>query len=339
VIESDMKNWILPGEKYPFMAKGLSQSGLAELFVNKWRSMRKPVALSLDQSKFDGHIGKELKQLENLCFKMMSKHPCFRAMLRVQEDPTYTAILGTFVKSFKQRFLCGRLSGDPQTGCGNTLLMAVVCHVIFKVRHETFANGDDTIILMELEDLESAIENVKLNSVFGLECRVEQIAYRLEDVEWCQSLLTETPLGWTWIRYPRRVLNTLFKNVEYTPKNWRALLKSIAYCEAVLNPGIPIISPICEYISKFNVRAKTKTRYVIDVVERVKNFENNTKPVYEVTQGMRNWFSDKYGVCPEEQMRIEAEMCRRICTLSAFNRKRLDWIGRVHPFEGEHTLI
>lgn len=331
-IEGDMKTWVLPGQHYPFMAKGMDMGGLARLFMNKWRCFNCPVALSLDQTKFDGHINKWLRKLENLVFKQMSADPSYRRMLKIQETDYSYVLMGRLDgKKTYQKVRSGRCSGDPQTGCGNTVLMAMLCAIIFDVRVEVFANGDDTIVLMDQQQLKYCLTRIELFSVFGLECRVEQIAYNPYDVEWCQCYLTDTVYGDSWVRNPWRVLDTIFANPDYTRKNWRKLLKGIALCEAHQNPGIPILSPILEEICGWNVRASYKTARVVDTIYRFFDNQTDRPLVFGVTLAKRTWFAVKFGISPAEQIHLENRAISAIRKLSWARLQDREWFKNEHP--------
>jgi hypothetical protein len=326
-IEKKMKSLVMPGCVLPFMAKGLSSLKLAERFCAMWGRFTSPVALSLDLSKFDGTIHPELKKLENTFYRFMSKDRRFLCCLNAQEKDEYYIM--------KKTFKHGRCSGDPQTGCGNTLLMAIVCRVIFDWRIEIFANGDDTIVIFERNMLELARERLADFALFGLDVREESCTTDLYDVNWCQSNLTKTAKGHMWIRDYRRVLLTILSNVEYEPIKARSLMLQIAEAEAHQNPGQPIISPVCEWIlNNFSGGRRYRFQHHQDSLERrelIRGGEIIAKP----SPQDRYEFCRRFLITPDEQVAIENRIIGRLRSFVAGEVLVTEWEGRGvarHPY-------
>ncbi len=330
VIENNMKGWAFP-DSLPFMAKGRNAYQLAQLFVDKWNKFTRPVAISLDLSKFDGTIHRGLKHLENLAFAQMSRHPDWRACLRAQERPTTRVMLPIYAggkrvwgKSHPMDIISGRCSGDPQTGCGNTLIMAIVCRVIFTMRCEIFANGDDTVVIVEEGDEAEALASLHKFALFGLDVKLESIARSLDTVFWCQSYLWEVAGKWCWVRHPRRVLNTLLANEQYTPKNWKGLLAQIAEAELASNPMMPVVGPICEWVVR-NFKRKGVFQHRVDTIER-------SKPMLKIPRPSgykREEFTRRFNMEVDSQISLEQNV------ISALQSGHLgvpvDWINGTHP--------
>jgi len=248
-IEDVIKTIVLPGCKFPFMAKGKSSKALAIVFEKMWNRFKKPIAFSLDLAKCDGTIHSELKRLENRFYTRFSQDPRFLACLIAQEADEYVVTIKELLKIVKKWVLKhGRCSGDPQTGCGNTLIMGLVCRAIFRFKIEIFANGDDTIVIMEDENLPLARKLLCNFALFGLDVKEESCTNDLQSVEWCQSKFTITQQGPMWIRNYKKVLGTILANVEYEPLKIRSLMSQIALAELYQNPGQPIVAPVCAWI-------------------------------------------------------------------------------------------
>lgn len=331
-IEGFMKKQILPGCHYPFLAKGQNSAELAKRFLLMWERFANPVALSLDLSKFDGTIHPKLKQLENSYFRQMSSDSNFQKMLDVQEEDEYEP---RFQKFGQEALPCkpgktksGRCSGDPQTGRGNSIIMAIACRIILSgLDIELFVNGDDTIIIMDAEDLDGAMALVLSGFIkFGLDIKIEGVAREIEDVEWCQSRLCETPVGWRWVRNYQRVLNTIFSNVEYRPHTAKGLCAQIADAELSQNPGVPIIAPVCEWIVN-NWKKTHKFAFEHDTLSRVSQ-DKCTIP----DPKMRKWFTELTGIGPAEQERIEQSLISELKMVNFDKNEYRGWDNIDHPF-------
>lgn len=317
VISAKLKHCVLPGQQFPFVAKGAAPAKLASLFVKKWESFANPIAISLDLSKFDATIHPRLKNLENAAFKQMSDDPLFRKLLLSQEDAEQKVCIPLYQggkrtgKYDKISIPSARCSGDPQTGDGNTVIMGNVCTTIFKGKIELFCNGDDTIVIVERDTLQRRMVEMEDFKVFGLDIKLEGIAYKLEEVFWCQSYLWKTSVGYTWIRDPRRVLNTLLANNEFTPKTFKSLIKQIAECERFANPEMPIIWNVCDWVVKnYNPTKKFKFRYSVDTIVRNQPYMDNKS--FPPNGESRRQFETMFGINAIEQLSIENSIIQRL---------------------------
>jgi len=331
-IELLMKSLVLPGCVYPFMAKGLSSSELAERFTDMWELFDDPVALSLDLKTCDGTIHPRLKELENAFFERFSEDDRFRECLLSQTDDEYVIYI---LEGIMMKLKHGRCSGDPQTGCGNTFIMGTTCRSIFDFKVEIFANGDDTIIIMEKGRLAEARLKMLNFSVFGLSVKEESCTDDIEAVSWCQSKYTLTSLGPMWIRDYKRVLATIFANVEYEPIKIKSLMSQIALAELYQNPGQPIIAPVCAWIlSHLGVGRKYKFQFNQHTFNRSKYFVGGK--VFTVPTLLdRARFCASTEITPAEQVAMENQIISGLERFNASQVKVTNWDGCVdmglHP--------
>jgi hypothetical protein len=213
--------------------------------------------------------------------------------------------------------------------------MAITCRVIFDWRIEVFANGDDTNLIMERSMLSEARKRLEWFNIYGLECREEGAYTKLEDIVWCQCMLTPCHDGWRWIRDPWRVLNTILCNEEYARPQWRGIMKGIAMGEAATNPGQPIVSPICEFICSWTDKV-ISTVNVTDTKRRwlLEGCPGPGKLDFMVDKVARGLFADRYGVTPVEQIAIEQRIIGILARCT--DRMYREWTywegGPIHPF-------
>lgn len=330
-IEASMKKWILPGCYEPFLAKGANSYVLADRFIRMVRRFKSPVMMSLDLSKFDATIGSKLKQLENRCFRKMSADARYNACLDAQEEVmAQLKVEGAELGPKRDnRIIQGRGSGDPQTGCGNSLLMAVICRTIFDWDCEFHVNGDDTIIVFDKASEDKAMERLQCFAAFGLDVKLEGVAYELEDVQWCQCYLTETQNGWKWVRDPRKVLATLFANVEYKPNaDYKGLCAQIAEAELSQNPGQPIIAPICHWIT---THWKKGGRFNHDNHTLHRAIKEHHYPLVSCpTVQDRETFAGRFGTPSNTQLIVETQIIQELQQFET-NIASYTWTGNTHP--------
>lgn len=332
-IEGRMKKMVLPGCVYPFLAKGMNSSGLAKRFEAMWGCFENPVALSLDLSKFDGTIGPLLRKLENEFFVLFGNDAAYRYCLRSFETDKYVVRVG----GVKMRLNRGRASGENQTGAGNSLIMAVVCRVVFDFRCEIFANGDDTIVLFEKRELAYARARLDKFKCFGLDVREESCESEIEEVEWCQSRFTYTPSGPLWIRNWKRVLLTLVASNEYSPVKWRGLLKQMAYAEMVQNPGVPIIAPLTYELSKLLHKEKNyKFKFDQPSLTRLELIPKYERTYVAPTERDRDLFMKRTLISPSEQIALEKKLVDSVKNIKEITLGVYSWapvIGLpIHPY-------
>jgi len=338
-IEKLMKTIVLPGCEYPFMAKGMSSNDLASTFFKMWSRFTKPVAFSLDLAKCDGTIHPMLKKLENAFYKRFSNDPRFIACLDAQEDDEYKVSItedgrkGGAARRWVLKH--GRCSGDPQTGCGNTLIMGLVCRSIFTFDLEIFANGDDTIIVMEDNNLPLARELLSRFAYFGLDVKEESCTDDLESVEWCQSKFTVTQRGPMWIRNYKKVLGTILANPEYEPLKIRSLMSQIALAELHQNPGQPIIAPVCAWIlSNMGTGKRYKFAFSQHTLKRSK-YLDGVSCIDKPSTNDRESFCRATQMSPSMQIALENRIIGELSKLVSTQVKITNWDGCVkrglHP--------
>lgn len=329
-IEKDMKAWVIPRQEFPFVAKGCDSAGLAKLFKSKWDRFADPVTFGLDMSKFDATITRKLKRLENIVFGAIPSTELYQACLRAQMmSHTWKLPKGKFRADTINSKATFRCSGDPQTGCGNTLLMAIMVTVVLaKFVIEIFANGDDTNVICERRDLEAILKQLRFLSDFGCSVKLEgSPTSRLEDVFWCQCYLTETTNGWLWIRDWRRVITTILYNPEYN-KDIKKKMRTIAYAEAIQNPGQPVVAEVCQWII-VNWKGFGKFRHHQDTLSRLA-LESKKTLNFSVEPGSRVLFERRYGVSIPQQHSITRDIINTLRSIGE-GSTHYEWVGQHHP--------
>jgi len=223
------------------IGKGLSQAGRAKLLVEKMRGFSTPCVVSLDASRFDQHVSKELLQIEHSVYLAMCNDPEFRMLLRWQLDNR-----GVSSRGIKYHTRGKRMSGDMNTALGNCLLMVIMVSAIMKgKKYDILDDGDDCLLIVEEELLPWCEENLYEEFLsFGMEIKLENISTTIEGVEWCQSHPVEyAPGKYKFVRDPVKALSSGLGGVKYVDSERvrRKLVNTIGMAEMVLNLGIPIM--------------------------------------------------------------------------------------------------
>jgi hypothetical protein len=230
---------ILPATRV--IGKGLSQAGRAKLLVEKMRNFSAPCVISLDASRFDQHVSKELLQIEHSVYLAMCNDPEFRMLLRWQLDNK-----GVTSRGIKYHTRGKRMSGDMNTALGNCLLMVTMISAIMKGQHyDILDDGDDCLLIVEQDLLPWCEENLYDEFLsFGMEIKLENISTTIEGVEWCQSHPIEyAPGKFKFVRDPIKGLSTGLGGVKYVDSERvrRKLVNTIGMAEMCLNLGVPVM--------------------------------------------------------------------------------------------------
>jgi len=224
------------------IAKGLNPTQRANLINRKLVNLGPGACcVSIDGSRFDLHVNRKLLEAEHRFYLKYNDDPKFAELLKKQLHNC-----GSTRSGFKYELEGGRMSGDMNTGLGN----CVISYIMFKslakrmdVPMDLLVDGDDALIFISEEHL------VSLNSIlafhylqFGMEMKMEEVAYRPEEIFWCQTRPIQIS-GDTWkmVRDPLRVLRTILVSKKWQLHRQKNYMASLALCEMSQNRGVPLL--------------------------------------------------------------------------------------------------
>lgn len=215
------------------VTKGLNNKQIAELFIKKASEFDDPLFLGCDHSKFDSTVRVEHLRVEHSIYNRTYKSFTLRKLLSKQiknkgftRQGTCYSIKGT------------RMSGDYNTGLGNSLLNRIVLESwVSKIKHEILLDGDDSIVIIETKDYKKLDFNHF--EKMGFETVVDMTNNILK-VDYCQKRLLngEVPI---MMRNPIRALShasVCLKN--YSPCIYRRWINGVFECESACNGDVPI---------------------------------------------------------------------------------------------------
>lgn len=234
------------------IAKGLNQMQRAQLLFQKLRAFVNPVAASLDAKGFDYHFTKKLLQLEHSIYLWMCYYRELQRLLNMQlHNKGRVAALNLLYE-----VVAKRMSGDQNTAVGNCIAMLIMCesslHASDYVRFDVLDDGDDIIVILEKDDMDHFLTIITEHmALFGQEIKIENVAEKFEDLEWCQCHPVEVDHDtWKLVRDPFKILakglcgTKYFNNPDDATR--RRLVNSIGQCERVLNLGVPVLQAYAE---------------------------------------------------------------------------------------------
>lgn len=225
------------------IGKGLNQVERAKLLRKKMARFSQPMVVSLDMSRFDQHVSRELLEIEHSVYVSCCPDPFFAELLSWQLDNiVYTR------SGYKYRTRGKRMSGDMNTALGNCVIMIVMVCAFMKhhpCQWDLLDDGDDCLLIVNNPDLPWVLENAqKIFLNYGHEVKIEKVAREMAAVSWCQCAPIEYQFGkWKFVRDPIKAMsNDLVGPKWATSTHGRArLLATIGLCELILNIGVPVL--------------------------------------------------------------------------------------------------
>lgn len=278
------------------IAKGLNNYDRAELFLRKVDAFRNPRYLLLDHSQFDSTINVEhLKATHRRyqrAFASRTLQRCLKAQLK---NTGYTKC------GIKYRTRGTRMSGDPDTACGNSIVNAECLHAFLVesgvTKFDFLLDGDDSIVIVEATDIQNL--DMTLFGRLGFQTKCE-IVQDLDEVEFCQCKLifAQRPV---FSRNPARALShSAASRQSYPNHHWRHWLAAVGSCEMACNLGVPVLQ---EYGRKLK---SLSSKYLVDIdmQYRWESYEQDVAPM-DITEDARLSFCLAWGVNPIIQQMLE----------------------------------
>lgn len=298
------------------IGKGLNQNQRAALIDRKFSSKPRLVAMEIDGKSFESHFVVPVLRGEHSVYKRLNSDPRLAELLGWQEE---FAGAGSGVR-FKVKGV--RASGDFNTGLGNTITMCSLVLASAKalgLRFDMIVDGDNALLFVFEEDLNAW--RLGLPEQFlemGFEVTLSDPMRSVEECVFGQSkpLLAAGKL--TMVRDPFKVLSHAACGYQHYAdmRGGLRVLKSVAYCEAVLNRGVPVLQALAHAMLK----ATQGVSFANAIPE---NYEHRTilsegidwsKAVEaDIPAETRIGFERSWGVSPDEQVRMEAYLSKGFC--------------------------
>lgn len=213
--------------------KGMNWYQRAEMLIEKSSCFKKPKYYMLDYSAFDSTI-----QLEHLKATHRKYRKCFGK--GVDCFTRYQLYNKGWTRHGLKYWIKGtRMSGDADTGLGNTIISLDCIYGMLRhnniSKYDIMADGDDSIVIVEADvtlDL-SPFES------YGLSVKAESTTDMFK-VEFCQSRLVLTPRP-LLVRNPVKVVSNSGVAIVNRGVNTNKWIAAVGECEAAVNPGVPIL--------------------------------------------------------------------------------------------------
>lgn len=292
------------------IGKGLNSEQRGELIRRKLTSRPDLVCFEVDGRSFESHVRDWQLDSEHRFYGALHPDPRLRQLLRWQKK-----FAGAGAGGVKFKLSGVRASGDFNTGLGNTFIMC--CLVLGVARalgtgFDFLADGDNAVVFVRSCDL--ALWQLRMPELFiemGHEAEVGPATSELPGVVFGQSKPLLVGGIWRMVRDPFKVLSHTccdFKHYNEMRGGMR-VLKSVAYCEAVLGSGVPVLQAFAHRLLELTSHVSF-SKAVLDNYEYKRILARGIRWAdarkREITSEARTMFWISWGIPPEKQVAIEA---------------------------------
>lgn len=296
--------------------KGITGEEMAAQLRRKWDSFDCPVALLLDATRFDQHVGVDALKFEhgvyNGIFRGTLGADELKGLLKEQVDNRGVAYLDGYKIEYKIKGT--RSSGDMNTGCGNCTIMSSLGKLFcdeLGVKCKFANNGDDCVLFCEKRDykrIQSKIADWFLD--FGFNIKVEEPAFEFEHVEFCQMRPVWSGHEWVMCRSVRNAMSKDTMCLGAKCEQYKQWIHAVGTAGRSLYGDMPIFSSLYSRMvqcgTPSNVRFSNTARNT-GLFVMAYNFRGR-KCAPTVNDECRVSFAKAFGISPEQQLAVEAEL-------------------------------
>lgn len=278
------------------IAKGLNQYERAELLIAKADHFREPRYLLVDHSRFDSTINIDHLRTTHRKYQKAFNSKRLQKLLNAQKRN-----VGWTKGGIKYMAYATRMSGDPDTGCGNSVINADCIWGFLResgiLKYDFLIDGDDSVIIVEREHVQGLDWGIFAKLGFDTK---HEVVDCIEQAEFCQSrvVYAQRPV---FVRNPLRAMShSLASRKQYGYKTWDRWLTAVGMSELAANQGIPVMQPYAQQLSKLAPVGFFDDQ--LSYLARTLKPTRTTIPIHETT---RVSFERAWGISPAMQRVIE----------------------------------
>lgn len=187
------KEPMLDNYGFPIMTKGRTAIQIGKLISDAWYASGSEHAYLIDHTAYDAHITSEHLKLEHLYY--LTQYGFDSELKRLLKFQLHNKV--TSRNGIRVNVEGCRMSGDANTSLGNSILNYMMLRYCFP-DSIILVNGDDSIVFGGRQH--HSFTEVGMKSKMNM-------AYTMNDLEYCQQKPVLTEEGWVMMRDPSRVLN------------------------------------------------------------------------------------------------------------------------------------
>jgi hypothetical protein len=198
-----------------------------------------------------------------------------------------------------------RCSGEYNTSLGNSNTnIGMIKGVMRKsgiTNYRLIVNGDDSVIFIDKKDL--PLFNVNHFTCFGMDPKLDKIAYTFEEIEFCQCCPIKINGEYTLIRDPVKTMGKSTLMLSDYEKSVNRYIASIGLCELALNRGVPMLQAFALKLLEFSKGARP--------LDRAKSYRSTFEPaltVEPISYESRLSFESAFSIPVMEQIEFEDDL-------------------------------
>lgn len=289
---------------YIVVVKGLNAMGVASALRDNWENFVDPVAVGLDASRFDQHVGVQALKFEHSVYNGIFRRPELAKLLSWQlRNKGFGYVQGNKVTYTVDG--C-RMSGDMNTSMGNCIIMSCIVLAYFRVNSinaRLTNNGDDCVVVLERRDLYKLAGLDAWFTRFGFKLTRETPVDVFEQIEFCQTQPVCCDDGWRMVRNPytassKDAVSLLSWADEVEFDRWRG---AISMCGLSLTVGVPFWESY--YAGLGGTHCAKAYQRIVD--SGLGYLARDMSSKAEITPITRHSFWLAFGMTPDEQVANE----------------------------------
>lgn len=297
------------------IAKGLNPQERGDLILTKLKFFSRPRIYSLDHSRFDSCVRTEhLRMLHRKYYRMTRSYDFMKLCSHQLFNNCYS------LRGIKYRARATRMSGDADTGLGNTIINLDVIYGWLLAngvdKYDMLVDGDDSWVIIEDQEMDN-----RYFSHMGFVTKVKS-SLNTDDLQFCQQKLSMEPVS--FVRNPQRILaHSSLCRRTYHMSQYPRWLTAVGMCELALGGGIPFVQ---EYAKK--LITGNNPLYDEDIRFKMMDLEPKEK---KVTLSAREQQYRLFGLDMNVTRFLETSMCNAVTICEVRGP------GLCHDDEAIHT--
>lgn len=326
-IEHKLMGWKGPRRgvvRSRIFAKGLNNSQRAKLIIEKTKKFRNPVVVCVDASSWDASVTSVHLKICHSLYRAGLNSSSFAKLLEYQ-------LLNWGKSHHGHEYLISgnRMSGDLDTGIGNSLLnilvFATAMSILGVTKWDFLCDGDDALVFVEGGDLDPAeLNRVCKDLGFSLTGGpVDVSTGNFWDIEFCRSHPIWTPgNGWIMCRNMQRAVDCFGFTHRYAHVPLQAYLKFLAgcgICELTCSSELPMIGPLSWRASMLSGKkiygAEERWRSGVLLSKAKLEYTVRTNKEPSIHPRTRAQVAMAFGISIEAQLEYEKSLPFRFCNL------------------------
>jgi len=240
----------------------------ADVISKYWHEISDPVFVGFDASRFDQHTSEPALRWEHSVYDAIFQDEELAALLDWQVNNVGYASFKDGVIKYEVKGC--RMSGDMNTALGNVLIMCAITHRFLTslgVPFRFIDDGDDCGVFISRNNLPLLAALPAHHLQYGYEMTVEEPAYCIEDIEFCQSRPIDCGHGnWMMVRNIHKALKQDALSIDkYDWAEHCDVLAATGVCGLALYAGMPVLDEFYKMLSRTQHNSASVQRLVGDM--------------------------------------------------------------------------